>query len=186
MGAAYTLYRYRKQPMVSVEIVVDTQLAMPTIDLVVANHGRSAIVITELNAYVPIQEIIPNSPPLKPPTFKKRHFFFKVRRKMRTRGSRNDFCEMLAESYLSHGAAKADITRQRESIRIEPNEKAARSIRQQGLSPYLIKLDTPNLTTLVPSCKIANQRHEIWGSPVMVGWLGTDEHSLPIVMGPIL
>ena len=143
---------YCTGPMASIEIVVNTQLATPTIDLVVTNHGRSAVVITELSAYAPARDIMPDFPPPKPPAFKRR-CFFGIGRKRDTHGNRNEICEMLAEVWLSKGAAKADLTQRKETIRIEPNEKVARPIGQQGLSPYLIKLDTPNFITLVPSCK---------------------------------
>ena len=182
MGAAYLLYRYKQRPIVSIEVVVDTQAATPKIDLVITNHGRSAVVITELSAYVPARDIMPDLPPLTPPSFKKRGVF-EIRRKGDTHGNRNEICEMLAEGWLSNGAAKADLTRRKETIRIEPNEKAARPIGQQGLSPFLIKLHTPNSITLVPSCKIANQQHAIWGLPVMVGSYATDGHSISMVGG---
>ena len=184
MGTAYLLYRYRQRPMVSVEIVVNTRLATPTIDLVITNHGRSSVVITELNVYVPVQEIIPNSPPTTPPNFKRRRSFFRVRRKLSTHGSKCDLFEILAESSLSKGAAIIDLTQQTETIRIEPKEKAARTMRPQKLSPYSPKLEAPNPVTLVPSCKIASQRYAIWGPSVIVGHVGSDEHSLPMVISP--
>ena len=179
MIAAYLLYLYTHRPAVSVEIMVNTRLATPKIEVVVTNHGRSAVIITELNVHIPAQQMLPGFPSLSPPIPERRLRLFRLRRKIGTQGSRNDFLESIAGSFLSEGALRAGIIEESESIRIEPHEKAARPLLQQKLSPYLLKIDAPDFFTLIPSCKTATQRYAIWGLPVTVGQAG--EH--PIVMG---
>ena len=178
MIAAYLLYRYTHRPVVSVEIIANTRLATPKIEVVVTNHGKAAVVITELNVHIPAQQLLPGFPSLPPPIPERRLRFFRLRRKIGTQGSRNDFLESIAGSFLSEGALRVGMIEEAESIRVEPHEKAARPLLQQKLSPYLIKVDAPDFFTLIPSCKTATQRYAIWGLPVTVGQAG----ELPVVI----
>ena len=151
------------------------------LDVVVTNHGRSAIVVTELKIHFPAQAVLPGLPTLQGPNFKERRFV-KLRRKLKIQGSKNDLLEMIAEAELSRGAFTHDIIKAIETIRVESHEKAARRIIGENLPPYLPKLELPNPETLIPSCKIAKHKNEIWGIPVIIGKTTSGEYDLPIVM----
>ena len=130
--SAYLIYLYKQRVVASVQIVVNTGLDPNTIDVVVTNHGRSAIVVTELKIHFPAKDVLPGWPTLQGPSFKERRFV-KLRRKLKTQGSRNDLLEMVAEGQLSRGAFTHDIIKATETMRVEPYEKAARRITGENL-----------------------------------------------------
>ena len=179
--SAYLIYLYKQEVIASVEIVVNTRLDPNTLDVVVTNHGRAAIVVTELKIHFPAQAVLPGLPTLQGPNFKERRFA-KLRRKLKTQGSKNDLLEIVAEGQLSRGAFTNYVIKATETIRVEPHEKAARGIIGENLPPYLPKLEFPNPATLIPSCKIAKHKNEIWGSPVVIGKITGGEYDLPMVM----
>ena len=180
--SAYLIYLYKQKVIASVEIIVNTRLDPNTLDVVVTNHGRSAIVVTELKIRFRAQDVLPGLPTLPGPKFKERRFA-KLRRKLKMQGSKNDLLEMVAEGVLSRGAATHDIIKATETIRVEPHEKAARRMIRENLPPYLPKVEVSNPATLIPSCKIAKHKNEIWGSPVVIGKITGGEYDLPLVMG---
>ena len=182
LTVARLIYLYKQRLIASVEIIVNTRIDPNTVDVVVTNHGRSAIVITELKIHVPAKDVIPDWPIPEGPNFKKARLF-KIRRKIKTRGSRNDLLEKVAEGQLSQGALTHDIIKTTETMRVEPYEKAARSLAGENLPAYLPKLDLPNPSTFIPSCKIANHKSKIWGSPVVIGKMKVGENDLPMVIG---
>ena len=98
--SAYLIYLYKQEVIASVEIVVNTRLDPNTLDVVVTNHGRAAIVVTELKIHFPAQAVLPGLPTLQGPNFKERRFA-KLRRKLKTQGSKNDLLEIVAEGQLS-------------------------------------------------------------------------------------
>ena len=179
--AALLIYLYKQRVIASIEIVVNTRIDPNTIDVVVTNHGRSAIVITELKIHVPAKEVIPDWPMPEGPNFNKARLF-KLRRKLKTPGSRNDLLMMVAEQLLSQGTLTHQIIKSTETIRVEAHEKAARPLSGENLPRYLPKLELPNPSTLIPSCKIAKHKSEIWGRPVLIGKFAVGEYELPMVM----
>ena len=181
--ATYLVHRYRQRILVAVEIVTNTTAAVPTVAFVVTNLGRSVVVVTELAGYVRAEEILTDFPPPKGPSFKKQHLL-KLRRKFRTPHGHTDLMAFVAERALSKGAGKFNVMEPTETIRLEPNEKAARTLHGKESGPYSIHMDAPNLLTLVPSCKIGKQRHVIWGPPVVIGGFGEGETFLPIAISP--
>ena len=180
--AAYLIYIYKQRVIASVEIVVNTRIDPNTIDVVVTNHGMSAIVITELKIHFPAKDVITEWPVPNGPNFKKARWF-KIRRKLKTQRSRNDLLGKVAEGQLSQGALTHDIIKATETIRVERYEKAARPLTGENLPAYLPKLDLPNPSTFIPSCKIANHKSEIWGSPVVIGKMTIGENDWPMVIG---
>ena len=179
--AAFLIYLCKQRVIASVEIVVDTRIDPNTIDVVVTNHGRSAIVITELKIYCPAKDVIPDWPIPIGPNFKKIRLF-KLRRKLKTQGSRNDLLMQVAEAQLSQGPLTHHIIKETETMRVGPYEKAGRPLTAENLPPYLPKLDLPNPSTLIPSCKIAKRNSEIWGAPVIISKSRAGENDLPMVI----
>ena len=75
LGMAYLVYRYKERQSLSVEIHAETMTGGPIAEIVVTNHGKSTIVITELNAYIPAKQIFPDELlPVAAPTFEKQWF----------------------------------------------------------------------------------------------------------------
>ena len=181
--AACLIFFYKQRVIASVEIVVNTRIDPNTVDVVVTNHGRSAIVITELKIHIPVEDVIPGLPLPIPngPNFKKVRLF-KIRRKLKTRESRNDLLRMVAESQLSQGTFTHDIIKTTETMRVGPHEKASRPLKGQNLPAYLPKLEPSNPSTFIPSCKIANHKSEIWGSPVTIGKTKIGGNDWPMVL----
>ena len=178
---AYFIHRYKQRVITSVEIVVNTGIDPNTTDIVVTNHGRSAIVVTELNIHIPAKDLIPGMPsPIGPKP--KKYMLFRIRRKFKTQGSRNDLLEMVAQSYLSEGMATHRVIKGIETITVGPSEKASRRLQGENLPQNTPKLETSNPVTFIPSCKIAEHKKEIWGSPVVIGKATVGEIDWPMVM----
>ena len=182
--AACLIYFYKQRVIASLEIVVNTRIDPNTVDVVVTNHGRSAIVITDLKIHLRAKEIVPDWPTPRGPDFRKARLF-KIRRKLKTQGSRNHLLMKVAEKLLSQGVLTHDIIKANEAMRVDPHEKMVRRLEGENLPAYLPRLDSPNPTTLIPSCKIANHKGEIWGSPVVIGKtnVGGDEWPMVVTMG---
>ena len=183
LGMAYLVYRYKERQSLSVEIHAETMTGGPIAEIVVTNHGKSTIVITELNAYIPAKQIFPDELlPVAAPTFEKQ-WFFTTRRKMRFLTSRNDAFGVMAEKVLREGAGRAQVLPSTQTIKVEPGERASRAIEGQDRSSYNpIRLDLPDSAFwLVPSCKTAKSKSEIWGPPVMIARARGGEYNIMVV-----
>ena len=164
--AAYLVYRFKSRKAVAIEIVAETMVEGPIGTIVVTNHGRTPIVLSEVNAYLPAEQILPELP-LLPPQFRKPRFLA-IRKRMHTHGSQNDSCAATAEKLLCEGAAKATFMPPTETMKVGPHEKAAYPIRHRMVKSYGPTLELPDVLTLVPSCKLSGQEQEIWGRAVIV------------------
>lgn len=170
----YWINQYRQRTKVSVRIEVDTSIREPTIRVIAINDGRTPIVITELNVYIPAKEAFPKWPSPNPPAFAKQRLF-RVRRMLRTPGSKNDAFAVWANECLSEGAIKSRLIPQRERIRIGANESCSMRLgesREPGQDKLLMVKTEAKSLTLVPSCQITGQKESIWGPPVIVGNAG--------------
>ena len=144
---AYVFHRYKQRIIASVEIVVNTGIDPNTVDIVVTNHGRSAIVITELNFHIPVKDLMPRLPsPIGPKP--RKYWLFRIRQKFKTQGSKNELLEMVAQSYLSDGMVTHKIIKEIETITVGPSEKAARRLQGESLPQYTPKLETLTLLHL--------------------------------------
>ena len=183
LSVAYLVYRYKERQSHSVEFHAETMIGGPIVEIVVTNHGRSTIVITELNAYIPAKQIFPSELlPMPAPTFEKPRFS-NIRRKMRLLVSRNDAFTVMAEKCLQEGAGRAQILPSTQTIKIEPGERASRAIEGQDRTSYNpLKFEVPDSALwLVPSCKTSKNKTEIWGPPVMIARAKGSECNIMVV-----
>lgn len=170
----YWISQYRHRPNVSVRIEVDTSVTEPTIRVVAINRGRAPVVVSELNVYIPTKEAFPDWPSTSQPVFSNQRFF-RIRRMLRTPGSKNDVYAILAKQCLSSGAIRSGLILPRETTRIDEQESCSRLFGKSGESGQdkLVKLKSPaESLTLVPSCRITIQKGTIWGPPVVIGTAG--------------
>ena len=112
---------------------MDSKLDPNKMDVVVTNHGRSAIVIADLKLHIPIEEVFPNLPDLERPQVKKPRLV-RLRRKLKTRGSRNDVLAMFADSWLSRGEVIHDVVGPQETILIGPKQPLAQLVLLQQVA----------------------------------------------------
>ena len=187
--AGYLLYVYRRRLAVSVELVTDTRVSPLSVDIVVTNHGRSPVVITGLDVHIPAESVWDGilAGPAYGVAAPKMSRFLKLRRKLRTRGSRNDALAVAARGVLSRGSLTSKVIGPHETIRVEPQEKVARPFPPQDRkdSPWYMPQagELSNPTTFVPSCRVAKHKPLIWGPPTIVGKVATESGDLPLVIG---
>lgn len=93
--------------------------------------------------------------------------FLKLRRRLRTRGSRNDALALAARAALPHGSLTSNVIGPHETVRVEPQEKVARPFppddRKDSPSYMPQAGELSNPITFVPSCKVANHKPLVWG-----------------------
>ena len=185
----YLLYLYRRRVAVSVELVTDTRVSPLSVDVVVTNHGRSPVVITSLDIHIPVESVwdgilAETGDGVPAPKMSR---FLKLRRKLRTNGSRNDALALAARAVLPHRSLTSKVIGPHETIRVEPQEKVARPfpLKDTKNSPWYMPHagELSNPTTFVPSCKVANHKPLIWGPPTIIGRIVTESGDLPMVMG---
>ena len=170
----YWINQYRQRPNVLVRIEVDTSIVEPTIRVIAINRGRAPVVVSRLSVYIPVKEVFPDWPSTDQPVFPDQRLF-RVRKVLRTPGSKNDTLAILAKQYLSNGGIRSDLILPRETIRIDEQENCSRLFGKSGQSGQdkLLKLKSPaKALTLVPSCQITTQKGTTWGPPVVVGNAG--------------
>ena len=185
----YLLYVYGRRVAVSVELVTDTRVSPLSVDVVVTNHGRSPVVITDLDVHIPAESVwdgiladtADGVPALKMSRF------LKLRRRLRTRGSRNDAFALAARAALPRGSLTSKVIGPHETVRVEPQEKVARPFppndRKDSPSYMPQAGELSNPITLVPSCKVANHKPLVWGPPTTIGNIVTESGDLPMVIG---
>lgn len=179
--AAYAVYKLRERPKVSVEIVADTMRSIKEIAIVVTNHGRVPVVITELSVYVPAEQIMPDWPAPNPPAVVTARFH-KLRRVFRTFGSKNDLHALGAKKILADGAVKSGMMDETETLTVMPKEKGARRFDRRGPRVGAPMLELPNTLTLVPSCRAFGRQHEVWGSPAIMSFAEIGGQVVPVVV----
>lgn len=183
LSVAYLVYRYKERQSLSVELYAETMTGGPIAEIVVTNHGRSTIVITELNAYIPAKQVFPEELlPVAAPTFRKQ-WFFTIRGKTRFLISRNDAFAVMAEKVLREGAGRAQVLPSTQTIKIGSGERASRALEGQDRTSYNpMRLDLPDSAFwLVPSCRTAKSNSEIWGPPVMIARAQEGEYNFMVV-----
>lgn len=192
LGFAFIIFLHRQKPMVTVEIVIDAGLPIPTAKLVITNYGRAPTVITELNVHIPLAQATIHSQlstrnitlepdPLPPQWFKIPRSFW-IRRKLRIFGSHNAMLTRVAQSRLGNGCAKINVIDQTETITVMPNEKVSHPLVGRDSHPLTPTLAMPATVELIPSCRVAKQKHVAWGVPVIASAIPVGDHIMPVVM----
>ena len=164
----YTLYKFRERKKVSVVIVAEAWAPISEIAVVVSNHGRAPVVITELSVHIPVEEIAPKLSPARPPVIENPHFH-KCRRLFRTFDSKNDLHGFAAKRILAAGAMTCQVMPASETATVMPKEKIARQFARADSRLWYFRLETPTSLTLVPSSRTFGDRAEVWGPPTIVG-----------------
>ena len=173
----YLVFVNKTRITASVDLVVDTNSAPPSVDVAVTNRGKSPIVVTALRLHVPGECIgVPGGLGdfLKDVPNWRRNHLLRLRRRLKTSGSRNDAIAKGIKRAFPQGFGIIEVIGAGETIKIGPQEKMSRATPLGdcwGWSWYELPVvgELSNPMILIPSCKIANHRPLVWGPPKLVG-----------------
>lgn len=163
----YLIYRFNQRAIVSIGIYAKTMVKGPIAEIVITNHGRSPIVVTELKIEIPGEQLLPEL--FEPsPTFDEQQVRALIRRRINVPFIMKDARADAADKALSNSAGSLTMLPPTETIKIGPGEKASRPLGKSDQENHLPKVELPRMLTLVPSCKLGKKRQRILGWPVIV------------------
>ena len=125
----YLVYVNKTRITASVELVVDTKSAPPSVDVAVTNLGKSPIVVTALRVHVPAECIgVPGGlgDRFRDVPIWRRNRLLGLRRRLKTSGSRNDAIAKGIKRAFPQGFGIIDVIGAGETIKIGPQEKCPR------------------------------------------------------------
>ena len=178
---AYLVYVYNTRTEASIELVIDTSLTPPKVDVVVTNSGRPPIVVTALRVHLPPENLgLPGklTDQLKDVPIWRRKCLLGLRRRLKTPGSRNDIIANSIARAFPQGFARIDVIRGGETIKVGSQEKVSKTVPLNecgGSSWYELPVvgEVSNPILLIPSCKIAKHKPLVWGPPKILGKAST-------------